>query len=153
MGFENSGLVFGSDVIDIEGLRLCHGVPVTGVEHDGRAGGGGVVPKPNGVSELMNEYALNKVGQVGCVSRNGGCVQFNAEAYDLTARYRGVVDTIGGVIEVSGRNGVGGTACFGKLYFGTGIVPVAEGGIHGSLPRRGVVVSTNRNGGAWVAVG
>lgn len=132
---------------------MCHCVPVTGVEHDGRAGGGWVVPEPNGVSELMNEYALNKVGQVGCISRNGGCIQFNAEAHDLTARYRGVVDTIGRVIEVSGRNGVGGTARFGELYFGTGIVPVAEGGIHWGLPRGGVVVSSNRDGGARVAVG
>lgn len=101
----------------------------------------------------MNEYALNKVGQVGCVSRNGGCVQFNTEAYDLAARHRGVVDTIGCVIEVSGRNRVGGTARFGKLYFGTGIVPVAERGIHRGLPRGGVVISTNRDGGARVAVG
>lgn len=100
----------------------------------------------------MNEYALNKVGQVGCVSRNGGGIQFNTEAYDLTARHRGVVDTIGCVIEVSSRNSVGGAAGFGELYFGTGIVPVVEGGIHRGLPRGGVVVSTNRDGGARVTV-
>lgn len=152
LGLVGSGLVLGSYVVDIKGLGFGHGIPVAGVGHDGRAGCGRIVTEPYGVSEFVDEYALNEVGQVGCVGADGGCIEFNAEAYDLTAGYGGVVDTIRCVIEVSCGDGVGGVAGFGELNFGTGIVPVGKGGVHRGLPGRGVIIRSNRDGGAGITV-
>lgn len=145
-------LVSGSDIIDIEGLWFGHGIPVARVRHNGRTVRCRVVTKPDGVTQFMDEHALNKVGQVGCISGNRGGVEFDAEVDNLIAGDRSVVDTISGIVEVASGDRVRRVIRFDELHFGSRIVPVGKRSIHWTLPCRSVVVGPDWNGGTRVAV-